>query len=55
MRESWFDFKSVFKLNVLSASGRSVVDQKLAFLCLQFSSVALTHINYIRNPPAWEG
>lgn len=35
---------------MLNAAGISVVDPKLAFLCLQFSSLALTHINYIRIP-----
>ena len=45
-----FYFKSVFKLNMLNTAGLSVVDPKLAFLCLQFSSLALKHLNYVRIP-----
>lgn len=44
-----FYFKSVFKLNIHNTSGLSV-DPPPAFLCLQFSSSALTDINYIKIP-----
>lgn len=35
---------------MLSIAGIPIVDPKLAFLCLQFSSLALTHLNYVRIP-----